>query len=78
MIPVLKELGADLNKTDIHGNTPAHKAARKGYADVIIALKEAGADLNIKDGDGNTAFDTAKKRGHTNLIPLLGQFAIKS
>jgi ankyrin repeat protein len=66
MIGMLKELGADPNKTVNNGETPAMVAAQYNHTPGIIeALREAGADLEARSDQGMTALDFARKAGNT-------------
>jgi ankyrin repeat protein len=45
VLRVLTELGADLNRANHEGFTPAHIAAQTGSVDVLRVLRKLGADL---------------------------------
>jgi ankyrin repeat protein len=51
----LIERGADVNATDIHGNTPLIYAARVGDAKTCMLLVGKGANMEAKDEEGKTA-----------------------
>jgi len=42
----LIKCGANVNESDSTGYTPLHKAAQKGYADVVLTLIDHNADVN--------------------------------
>ena len=44
---------ADINKTNIHGNTALIVAARSVNTECVYVLIEAGADVNIANNLGN-------------------------
>merc|ERR1712062_3307 len=52
MVDSSKEVGIDLNGTDIHGNTAFMKACKRGHLDIIKLLinssKEFDIDLNAR------------------------------
>ena len=67
----LIEAGADMNKPDKYGHTPAHVAAIKTginkqkvsdhYFDILKLLKEKGADLSLRDYRGRTVGECLKQ-----------------
>jgi len=54
-IRALKAAGANVERTDRHGQTALMFAAWKGHAETIYALKTAGADVEQTKADGVTA-----------------------
>ncbi|MEV0729338.1 ankyrin repeat domain-containing protein [Polymorphospora sp. NPDC050346] len=54
-LPVLLAAGLAVTDHDRNGDTPLHRAAASGAADVVAALVEAGADPGSVDGRGRTA-----------------------
>ena len=63
--------GADPNARAENGDTPLHKAARKGRTEAIAALLNAGADHNARDEDGRTPLHIAALFGRTQAIAAL-------
>lgn len=56
-LDVLKRLlkaRVDLNVKDFHGETPAHRAARRGLLEVMDLLKSNGADMRSENMQGQT------------------------
>ena len=45
-VELLASSGADLDKPDSEGATPAYFAAMDGNVDVLAVLRDKGADLN--------------------------------
>lgn len=76
-IPVLIDVGADVNAKNIDGDTPLHIAFLKSewdhhaVVDTIRTLVDAGADINAKNNDGDTVLHIASRKGKADLIPLL-------
>jgi ankyrin repeat protein len=56
---LLLENGAEVNYVAINGQTPAHKAATTGMADVLATLLDWGADITLRDEFGSTALIAA-------------------
>jgi len=59
MIPVLVELGLDINSRDAKQLTPLIYATTSGNLKAVIACVENGANINAVGSDGNTALDIA-------------------
>jgi ankyrin repeat protein len=61
-VSLLIELGADVNITNQHGDTPLHKAAWKNYPAICDILIKHGASScrGIKNQDGKTPLDLAR------------------
>jgi hypothetical protein len=60
----LLDKGADINATDLDGNTPLHVAikARGGNLPLVECLLAAGSSLEIKNNRGETPLDLIPKR----------------
>ncbi len=56
-VEVLLEGGADVNETNLAGDTALHAAASNGYTTVIQLLADRGAMLDAKNQDGQTPLD---------------------
>ncbi len=68
ILPILKillEKGAEINRTDLEGNTALLLCADNfgGHLELIKTLCEAGADLNAVDGEGNNALHYVLEAG---------------
>lgn len=50
---------ANMNRTDMYGNTPLMMAAHAGYSDVVKTFIDSGVDLDRTNKNGETAFDVA-------------------
>jgi len=51
VVKILIEHGADVNKEDIHGQTPSFFAYMNGYLDIVEFLIKHGAYVNYDDFD---------------------------
>src|ERR1700687_3996538 len=66
------DAGADVNAKDQWQQTPLHRAARNGPADLARLLIEKGAaDPNAKDEYQWTPLHRAAENGHADLARLL-------
>ena len=54
LVRALVDGGANVNVSDVSGNTPLLLAASRGQRDVVRYLIEHGANVDAKDKDGNT------------------------
>ncbi len=59
VIPVLVDLGLDINEADAEGGTPLIHAIGAGDLATVRAIVECGADINICTPDGNSPLDWA-------------------
>ena len=57
------QAGADVNATDVRGQTALHGAALLGFDDVIKNLAAQRRRLNVKDKRGITPLDMAMGKG---------------
>jgi ankyrin repeat protein len=72
MLPVLVELGADVQKPlNSHDWTALHVAAAYGYIHSARLLLDAGADPAARTSDGLTPAELAMANGHHDLIKIL-------
>jgi hypothetical protein len=70
-VEALLAKGANVNDSDVHGNTPLHKAAYRGRQDIAELLLDKGADVNAKDKNGATPLHRAAYYGKQNIAKLL-------
>lgn len=68
---LLIQVGAEVNCTDPHGNTPLILAASKGYVTRMALLLQAGADPGIANKQGQTAFSLAITQTDSKAHSLL-------
>ena len=54
VVEALISRGANVNTPNMNGNTPLHRAAARGNADIALALAEAGADVQAKNRQGQS------------------------
>ncbi len=83
VIPVLVELGLDINSRDStqgFGNTPLLHAIAAGDLATVKAIVDAGADINLCALDGNSPLDCAqaytRSKEHQGWMPYKDQDAI--
>lgn len=62
---------SDLNKPDVHKNTPLMLAVWNGHKDIIQWLLNLGADVNLQNIDGDTVLHLALKFEHPHVAHLL-------
>ena len=60
-----------INDTDTNGNSPLHRAAESGNADVIKYLLKSGASINDKNALGLTPIQIAANYGQTEAVQAL-------
>lgn len=70
---ILIDHGADVNTWSNIGTTPLHRAADKGYKEIINLLLERGAKVNKRDNYGDTPLHLAVANGkiEKEIIKLL-------
>ena len=72
---VLVESGANVNATDVHGDTALMEACREGHLNIVELLIEHGANLNaavnVGVGQGYTPLIYAAESGHVNVVKCL-------
>jgi len=68
---ILMESGAEIDKTDIHNESPLHIACWKGKEDAVRLLLAYDANTEIKNLDGEKAYDIAVKFGHNKCAKLI-------
>jgi ankyrin repeat protein len=62
-IKLFLQAGADINATNIAGNTAMHYAAQTGANRIVELLADRGAKLDVKNKDGKTPLDLALAPG---------------
>jgi len=60
-----------MNAVNSSGQTPLHKAAQKGFAEIAQILLKAKADTNVKAKDGKTPLELAQANSAQNVVQLL-------
>ena len=71
VLAVLRDKGADLNKCDNNGWSPAYRAAYEGQVGALELLRDAGADLTAADKRGKTPLIVAAGEGNTEALRVL-------
>ncbi|MBA3815755.1 MAG: ankyrin repeat domain-containing protein [Parachlamydiaceae bacterium] len=71
MLKVLKDLGGDLNQSEINGNTPLTQAVIKNQKEMVRLLANLGADLDQSDGDQDTPLTRAVIGNNADIVRLL-------
>ena len=59
------------NALDKNGETPIHRAAKYGYAEIIEILAPLTDNPNAPDKYGRTPIYWAKQRGHKEIFKIL-------
>jgi ankyrin repeat protein len=70
-IPLLLEMGADINAKDDRGRTPLSLAAKHGHEATVKLLLKMGAGVNVKDNYSYSPLSLAAKHGHEAIFRLL-------
>jgi hypothetical protein len=68
---LVQELGADVNQTALHGETPLVVAARLGSLTVVRCLIDLGAEVNQATSDGDTPLIVAAAQGCLAVVRCL-------
>lgn len=68
---LLLEHGADVNATDLNGNTALHFAVRFTNPEIIKLLMDYKADVNVLDVKKMSPLDYAKRDKNENILKLL-------
>ncbi|HEV7858414.1 MAG TPA: ankyrin repeat domain-containing protein [Pyrinomonadaceae bacterium] len=73
-VQALVESGADVNATDLFGNTPLIYAAAGGHLHLVRWLVMNSVRVNAKNQIGMTALQRAETQGHTEVVMLLKKY----
>ncbi|KAG8222005.1 hypothetical protein J437_LFUL002766 [Ladona fulva] len=76
ILNLLATNGANLEASDIHGDTPLFWAARQGHPEVIRALAAADLNMGMQNKNGETCLHVACRYGHTAVVQQLTLLAI--
>jgi len=60
-----------VNRCTKSGNTPLHRAAAYGYAEIVALLLAAGAPCDVVNSEGATALNRAARWGHGEAAGVL-------
>jgi ankyrin repeat protein len=71
---ILIKSKANINATDIYGNTPSHYASQYGNAEVLGYLLKYKPLLYIKNLEGKTPIDVAQ---NPEIIDIFGKYVSK-
>ena len=71
IIRLLIQWGAKVNSRTRYGDTPAHLAAFRGYANMVSTLLQAGARADMRNDRHQTVIYTAMSSGRSNVVRLL-------
>ena len=78
----LIKAGADVNKTDLDGNTTLQHASTTGKSQCLSTLIEAGADVNIankcfaRNGDDKSIIELIRAGADVNIVNKLEETAM--
>ena len=78
VLDILSRRPMDVSNRDSDGQTPLHKAAMKGHADIVQTLLDHGADYEVEDMTDDTALDLAVFYRHDDVIKILGDMPISA
>jgi len=73
VVHLLAKHGANLNRTDNTGATPAHMAAKQGHVDVLRLLQVRNARLHDPKLDGQTSLHLAAFGGYVSAVGFLAR-----
>eukprot|EP00658_Telonema_sp_P-2_P031237 TRINITY_DN23425_c0_g2_i2.p1 TRINITY_DN23425_c0_g2~~TRINITY_DN23425_c0_g2_i2.p1 ORF type:complete len:153 (+),score=33.56 TRINITY_DN23425_c0_g2_i2:201-659(+) len=65
--------GADVNASNMHGETVLMRAAKRGHASTVMFLVRAGAIIGLRDHDDRTALDYACNHNRVDVAKMLIQ-----
>lgn len=75
MVKLLIKAGANVNCTDVDGNTPLIHATLNGYTEIVRLLINAGANVNKRNKSGNSPLTLINKVKMPNIYKLLKENA---
>ena len=61
----------DPNIPNNTGQTPIHRAAKKGHLEIVRLLMTTTKNPNVPDNFGRTPEDLASQQGHHEIVELL-------
>ena len=67
----LISMGADVEATTQHGETPLHLACRAGQTETVLHLVQQGAKANCTDSFGSAPVHVACSYGHAEIARVL-------
>lgn len=70
LVGALAAAGADVDASDIVGNTALHEAAANSWAPLVSALLAAGADADRPNEEGQSPLDFAREWGGEEVLAL--------
>ncbi len=65
---LLSTYGADVDYSNVHGNTALHEASLNGHADTVKVLLQAGASIDILNNNGRSAFHFVTESFQTPVL----------
>lgn len=71
IVAMLIEAGCDINRSDNHGSTALHNAARVGRKDIVELLIKKGANPNLRGFWNELPFEAAERNGHKEVANYL-------
>lgn len=69
--------GANVNYSDLNGQSALHYSVRQGDRDIVELLIAKGADINAAAKDGTTPLQIAKDEGNKEIVELLRKHRTK-
>ena len=70
-VRLLVDWGAEIEATDIGGDTALMDASKRGQVECVEVLLDAGADVNASNRFAETALHQAARNGHTAVVKVL-------
>jgi ankyrin repeat protein len=66
---------ADVNVSNMMGETSLHLVSRRGYANIVKELLGKNVDLSMQNNNGKTPLELARENGHINITRLLTSYS---